>query len=114
MLVLSALLVLLSGVSFNYFWAILIGLVAGNAIAYFTEYYTSYTNKPTQSIADATETGAATIIIQGIAVGMNSTAAPVLVVAISILLALWFGITATPTWASPPASMPSPWPASAC
>ncbi len=95
-LVLSAFLVLLSGVSFNYFWAILIGLIAGNAIAYFTEYYTSYTNKPTQSIADAAETGAATIIIQGMAVGMNSTAAPVLVVAVSILLALWFGITGDP------------------
>ncbi len=95
-LVLSAFLVLLSGVSFNYFWAILIGLIAGNAIAYFTEYYTSYTNKPTQSIADAAETGAATIIIQGMAVGMNSTAAPVLVVAIGILLALWFGITGDP------------------
>jgi K(+)-stimulated pyrophosphate-energized sodium pump len=95
-LVLSAILVLLSGVSFNYFWAILVGLVAGNAIAFFTEYYTSYTNKPTRSIADASETGAATTIIQGIAVGMNSTAAPVMVVAISILLALWFGIAADP------------------
>jgi len=38
--------------------------VAGNVIAYFTEYYTSYTNKPTQSIAEASATGAATIIIQ--------------------------------------------------
>jgi K(+)-stimulated pyrophosphate-energized sodium pump len=95
-LVLSALLVLLSGVSLNYFWAIVVGLVAGNAIAFFTEYYTSYTNKPTLSIAEATETGAATTIIQGIAVGMNSTAAPVLVVATSILLALWLGIAADP------------------
>jgi K(+)-stimulated pyrophosphate-energized sodium pump len=95
-LVISAVLVLLSGVSFNYLWAILVGLVAGNAIAFFTEYYTSYTNKPTQSIADASETGPATTIIQGIAVGMNSTAAPVLVVAFAILLALWFGITGDP------------------
>jgi K(+)-stimulated pyrophosphate-energized sodium pump len=95
-LVLSAILVLLSGVSFNYFWAILVGLVAGNAIAFFTEYYTSYTQKPTRSIADASETGPATTIIQGIAVGMNSTAAPVLVVSIGILLALWLGITGDP------------------
>jgi K(+)-stimulated pyrophosphate-energized sodium pump len=95
-LILTLLLSWMAGVSFNYFLAILTGLVAGNAIAYSTEYYTSYSNKPTQSIADASETGAATTIIQGIAVGMNSTAAPVLVVAFAILLALWFGMKADP------------------
>ena len=95
-LLLSALLTLMAGVSFNYFWAIVVGLAAGNAIAWFTEYYTSYANRPTQSVADAAETGAATTIIQGIAVGMNSTAAPVLVVAFAILLALWFGINGDP------------------
>jgi len=95
-LVLTALLVLLAGVPFGYFLAIVVGLVAGNVIAYFTEYYTAYTQKPTRSIADAAETGPATIIIQGMAVGMNSTAAPVLTVAIAILLAIWFGIQADP------------------
>jgi K(+)-stimulated pyrophosphate-energized sodium pump len=95
-LVTTAIVTLLSGVSFNYFLAILVGLVAGNAIAWFTEYYTSYTMKPTKSIADASATGPATTIIQGIAVGMNSTAAPALVVAVAILLALWFGIQADP------------------
>jgi len=95
-LVLTFLLNWMAGVSFNYFLAILTGLIAGNAIAYFTEYYTSYTNKPTLSIADSAETGAATLIIQGIAVGMSSTAAPVLVVAVAILMALWFGIKADP------------------
>ncbi len=95
-IVLSALVTVLAGVSFNYFLAILTGLVAGNVIAWFTEYYTSYTKKPTLSIVDAAETGPATIIIQGMSVGMLSTAAPVLTVAIAILLALWFGIKAEP------------------
>lgn len=94
-LVLSLLMVFLAGVSF-YFWAvILVGLVAGNAIAYFTEYYTSYTEKPTQGIAKAAETGSATLIIQGTAVGMMSTVAPVLIVAVAILLSIWFGSSAT-------------------
>ena len=49
--------------------AILAGLVAGCAIGYFTEYYTSDTYKPTQGLADSTETGAATTIIGGISLG---------------------------------------------
>jgi K(+)-stimulated pyrophosphate-energized sodium pump len=93
-LVLSAIVIPLSGVSFRYWFVILVGLIAGNGIAYFTEYFTSYTEKPTQSIAKASETGSATLIIQGLAVGMNSTFAPVLIVAVSILLALWLGMGA--------------------
>jgi K(+)-stimulated pyrophosphate-energized sodium pump len=88
---LAAILVPLAGVSFHYFFAIVTGLVAGVLIAYFTEYYTSYTAKPTQSIALAAQTGPATTIIQGLAVGMQSTMAPVVVVALATLLSLWFG-----------------------
>ena len=66
--------------------AILSGLVAGCAIGYFTEYYTSDTYKPTQNLANSTETGAATTIIGGISLGMLSTAAPVIIVGIAIIL----------------------------
>jgi len=96
-LALSLLAVLLAGVSINYWLVILVGLIAGNAIAYATEYYTSYTEKPTQGIAYATQTGAATTIIQGLAVGMMSTVAPVLIVAVAILLSVWLGIKADGT-----------------
>jgi K(+)-stimulated pyrophosphate-energized sodium pump len=93
-LVLTLLTVIASGVHFNYWLVILVGLVAGNAIAYVTEYYTAYTEKPTQSIAKACETGAATTIIQGLSVGMMSTVFPVLIVAVAILASIWLGIKA--------------------
>ena len=67
--------------------AILAGLVAGCAIGYFTEYYTSDTYKPTQTLADSTETGAATTIIGGISLGMKSTAAPIVIIAIAVIVA---------------------------
>ncbi|OUO42832.1 sodium-translocating pyrophosphatase [Flavonifractor sp. An306] len=66
--------------------AILAGLVAGCAIGYFTEYYTSDTYKPTQNLADSTETGAATTIIGGISLGMLSTAAPIIIIGIAIIV----------------------------
>lgn len=96
-LLFTLIVVLITGVSLNYFWAIVVGLVAGNGIAYATEYYTSYTEKPTKSIAEAAQTGAATAIIQGLAVGMHSTVAPVLIVAIATLLSIWLGIRADGT-----------------
>jgi len=92
--------ILISGVSFNYWLVILVGLVAGNAIAYATEYYTAYSEKPTQGIAHATQTGAATTIIQGLAVGMMSTVFPVLIVAAAILLSIWLGQKADGTIAA--------------
>ena len=66
--------------------AILAGLVAGCAIGYFTEYYTSDTYKPTQALADSTETGAATPTIGGTSLGMKSTAAPIVIIGIAIIV----------------------------
>ncbi len=66
--------------------AILCGLVGGCAIGYFTEYFTSDTYKPTQKLAATSETGSATVIIGGIALGLKSTVASILIVAAAILI----------------------------
>ena len=66
--------------------SIFCGLAAGCAIGYVTEYYTSDTYKPTQNLADATETGAATTIIGGISLGMISTAAPIIIVGVAVIV----------------------------
>ena len=68
------------------FIAIVCGLVGGCAIGYFTEYYTSDTYKPTQQLADASETGSATIIIGGISLGLKSTLTSILIVAAAVLI----------------------------
>jgi len=72
--------------SWGVYIAILCGLVGGCAIGYFTEYYTSDTYKPTQGLADATETGAATTIIGGLSLGMLSTIAPILIVGVAVIV----------------------------
>ncbi len=71
------------------FWAVISGLIAGVLIGFFTEYYTSDSYKPTQKLSGSSETGSATIIIDGIALGMNSTAIPVIIVGISILVSFF-------------------------
>ncbi len=68
------------------FGAVLSGLLAGVLIGYFTEYYTSDSYKPTQKLSGSSETGSATIIIDGIALGMRSTAIPVIIVGVSVLV----------------------------
>ena len=66
--------------------AILAGLVSGVLIGRFTEYYTSDTYKPTKNLANSSETGTATLIIDGISLGMKSTAMPVVIVGVCILV----------------------------
>ncbi|MYE39472.1 MAG: sodium-translocating pyrophosphatase [Chloroflexi bacterium] len=76
----------------NWWWfgCVVAGLVAGTIIGLATEYFTSYSYKPTQQVSAASETGAATVIIQGIASGMLSTLIPVVCVSVAILLAYYF------------------------
>lgn len=70
----------------NVFWAVISGLIAGVLIGFFTEYYTSDSYKPTKKLASSSETGSATIIIDGIALGMRSTAIPVVIIGISVII----------------------------
>jgi len=69
--------------------AILSGLAAGVLIGKATEYYTSDTYKPTQELSGKSQTGSATIIIGGLGLGMLSTALPIVIVAVCILLAFF-------------------------
>jgi len=67
------------------FASVVIGILAGCLIAYFTEYFTSTHYKPTKELAKAAETGSATIIIGGISLGMKSTVPAVLIVVLAIM-----------------------------
>ena len=69
------------------FTAIIAGLVAGVLIGKVTEYYTSDKTKPAQGIAAQSETGSATNIIAGIALGMQSTALPIIFICAAIMIA---------------------------
>ena len=71
------------------YFSIIAGLLAGVLIGKFTEYYTSDTYKPTKELADSTETGSATTIISGISLGMLSTFAPIVIVAVAVLVAFF-------------------------
>ncbi len=70
------------GVSFS----VVTGLVAGVIIGQGTEYYTSHSYKPTQRIAESSQTGSATVIIKGIGTGMISTMIPVVTISVAIIL----------------------------
>ena len=70
------------GLSFS----VISGLVAGVIIGQATEFYTSQSYKPTQKIAEASQTGPATVIIKGIGTGMISTMVPVVTISVAIML----------------------------
>ncbi|MCK9496785.1 MAG: sodium-translocating pyrophosphatase, partial [Dehalococcoidia bacterium] len=80
----TAAVVVMMELEWGIFWAVLVGLVAGQVIGTVTEYYTAYEYKPTQNLAQQAETGAGTLVIGGLGLGMLSTAVPLLVICGSI------------------------------
>jgi len=70
--------------------SVISGLLAGVVIGKITEYYTSHSYKPTRKLAESAQTGPATVIINGVGLGMISTAVPVVTIACAILLAYGF------------------------
>lgn len=89
-LVVLAVLAGLDWISWGVFGAAVSGLLAGVIIGQSTEYYTSDGNKPTQGIAKQAQQGPATLIIEGMAVGMSSTWIPVVTIVVGIIAAYGF------------------------
>ena len=87
LVVFALVIVLVMDLEFELFWVITTGLIAGLIIGLSTEYYTSYSYKPTQEVAETSQTGAATVIISGIATGMISTVVPLVAVGLTIIIA---------------------------
>ncbi|MCX7923656.1 MAG: sodium-translocating pyrophosphatase [Clostridia bacterium] len=77
----------------NFYGCALIGLALSFAFVYITQYYTSINFRPVKEIAKASQTGPATNIISGIAVGLESTFAPVVVISAAIFSSYWLGKT---------------------
>ncbi|MDQ7024763.1 MAG: sodium-translocating pyrophosphatase [Anaerolineae bacterium] len=76
------------GLSSSISIATIAGLIGGVAIGYFTEYFTADTYKPTQQLSASAEGGTGIVIIRGLALGMMSTLAPVIVIVIVTLVAI--------------------------
>jgi K(+)-stimulated pyrophosphate-energized sodium pump len=83
----TAISVLALDLEFKLFWTVLVGLVTGQVIGTATEYYTAYEFRPTKNMAAQSDTGAATIIIGGLGLGMLSTAVPLLAIVAAIGIA---------------------------
>lgn len=80
---------ILGSENWTLYWSVLAGLIAGVLIGKSTEYFTSDTYKPTKKLASKSETGSATIIIGGLGLGMLSTALPIVIVGIAVLVSFF-------------------------
>ncbi|MBI3051965.1 sodium-translocating pyrophosphatase [Candidatus Woesearchaeota archaeon] len=78
------------GLEMKLFYSALVGLAVTVVIGFVTEYYTSHSQRPTRSIAEAAKTGPATVIIMGLARGMESTLLPVIAISAGIFAAYTF------------------------
>ncbi|MBM3227814.1 sodium-translocating pyrophosphatase [Candidatus Peribacteria bacterium] len=76
--------VLPAEVAMGVFWSSAVGIAAGVAVGWITEFYTSYSFSPVRKLAGSAKTGAATLIIEGLALGYASTFFPMIVVAIAV------------------------------
>jgi len=77
----------------HFFWCGVIGIATSIAFVFITQYYTEYRYRPVLSIAEASQTGPATNIIAGLAVGMESTVLPVITIGIAIIASYSLGQT---------------------
>jgi len=74
-----------------FFFCGVIGIATAQAFVYITQYYTEYKYRPVRSIAEASQTGPATNIIAGMAVGLECTAIPVIVISVAIISSYYVG-----------------------
>ncbi|MEX2229051.1 MAG: sodium-translocating pyrophosphatase [Dehalococcoidia bacterium] len=80
----TAAVVVMLDLDWGIFFTVVVGLVAGQVIGTATEYYTAYEFKPTQRLAEQAQTGAGTLVIGGLGLGMLSTVIPLLTIAAAI------------------------------
>jgi len=86
----ALIIIIVMDLEWEWLWSIYLGLSAGIVIGLSTEYYTSYDYKPVREVAENSQTGAATVMISGLAVGMISTVIPLIAIGITIIAAFEF------------------------